>query len=293
MTKNYPFAEIQEKLASSQKILVVLPASPKYDQAAAALGLSLSLGQAGKTASVLSPTPMTVEFQNLVGVDKVSQKASGTDLVVSLDYSMDNVEKISYNDDSGKLNLVIQPKAGAPVLSEKSANFSFAGIGADLIFTIGIKNQNQLEAIGLRAINPETIVNIDNRSDNTNFALINIIDVDSFSASEIIFGLLTGLGSPLDVDIAQNLLNGVWQTTQGLRRADIGADSYELIANCLRLGAQKPPETQFAKPQENLPSKQKVWQPKEVRKVEEINRQPQTPPSDWFEPKIYKGSSNV
>lgn len=281
MNKQYPFSEIQEKLASSQKILVALPASSRYDQVAAALALSLSLQQAGKTASVISPTAMTVEFHNLVGVDKVGQKANGTDLIVSLNYLMDNVEKISYNDDGGRLNLVIQPKAGAPLLNEKAASFSFAGIGADLVFTIGIKNLGQLGAVGLSTVNPETVINIDTRSDNTNFASINVIDIDSSSVSEVVFGLLSGLGSPLDVDIAQNLLSGVWQMTQGLKRTDVGPDCYEVVAGCLRLGAQKPQEIQSQKHSEDVRQKQKTFPPAS------------TPPADWFEPKIYRSSSNV
>ena len=283
MNKSYPFTEIQGKLSLGQKILIALPASPKYDQVAAALALSLSLQQTDKTVNVVSPTAMTVEFHNLVGVDKVGQKASGTDLVVSLNYQMDNVEKISYNDDGGKLNLVIQPKPGAPALSEKTAGFSFAGAGADLVFTIGIKNINQLSVVGLGSVNPETIINIDNRPDNNNFAAVNVIDVDSSSVSEMIFGLLSGLGFSPDIDVAQNLLSGVWQATDGLRKADINPDTYELVAGCLRLGAQKPTET---------PQPQKVWQVKEEKKIGESVSQPRNPPPDWLEPKIFRGTSN-
>ena len=144
MNKNYPFSEIQGKITGSQKIIIALPQNPRYDQTAGGLALFLLLTQAGKTVSVICPSAMMVEFNNLVGVDKISPKAKGTDLVVSFNYSMDNVEKISYNDDGGRLNLVVQPKAGAPNIDEKSVNLSYIGVGADLLITVGIKNISQL-----------------------------------------------------------------------------------------------------------------------------------------------------
>lgn len=280
MNKNYPFAEIQGKIAGAQKIIIALPQNPRYDQAAGGLALSILLAQAGKTTSVICPSAMTVEFNNLVGVDKISPKAKGTDLVVSFNYSMDNVEKISYNDDSGRLNLVIQPKTGAPSINEKSVNLSYAGVGADLLITVGVKNISQLDQSGLSSISPESMVNIDNWSDNTNFAAVNVIDIGSSSISEIVLGLSEGLGLQPDLDVAQNLLNGLWQATQGLKKPDLGPDAYEAVATCLRLGAQKPSTEPPAQ--------------KNERKVVGISQsQPPSPPADWLEPKIYKGSSNV
>ena len=280
MNKNYPFAEIQGKITGAQKIIIALPQNPRYDQTAGGLALYLLLAQAGKNTSVVCPSAMTVEFNNLVGVDKISPKVKGTDLVVSFSYLMDDVEKISYNDDAGRLNLVIQPKTGAPNINEKSVNLSYAGVGADLLITVGVKNISQLDQSGLSSINPESIVNIDNWSDNTNFAAANVIDVDSSSISEIVLGLSEGLGLQLDLDVAQNLLNGLWQATSGLKKPDLGPDAYEAVATCLRLGAQKP---------SNEPPVQK-----NERKVVGVNQnQPLSPPADWLEPKIYKGSSNV
>lgn len=305
MTKSYPFSEIQEKLANSQKVIIALGQNPRYDQIASALALSLSFEQVGKSVSVVCPSPMTVEFNNLVGVDRISSKIKGTDLVVTFNYSMEDVEKISYNDDNGKLNLVLQPKTGAPSINEKAVNFSYAGIGADLIFTVGLKNIGQLDSLGLGSISPETVVNIDNRSDNTNFAQINIIDADSSSLSEMVLGLIEGLRLPVDADTAQNLLNGIWRETNGLKKSEIGADTYEAVASCLRLGAQKPidqpsrPQESFRpKPSQAWPRQRNIPQPMarvEKKVVDMGEEQPQikNPPSDWFEPKIYKGSSNV
>lgn len=297
MTKNYPFQEVRDKLGNSQKVLIVLGQNPKYDTVASALSFYLSLQEIGKSVSIVCSSPMTVEFNRLVGVDKISSKIKGTDLIVSFNYSMDNVEKISYNDDNAKLNLVLQPKTGAPSLNEQAVSFSYAGVAADTVITIGIKSLEQVNLGNSLNLSAESIINIDNGQSNSNFGAINIQDYDSSCLSEIVLGLLSGLNLPLTVDICQNLISGIWTVTNGLKKSDIGADTYEAVATCLRYGAQKPAEI-FQQPQrvqEQFPPKQKQWNaplPREEKKVEQKNPAPsQNPPKDWYEPKIYKGSN--
>jgi len=63
------------------------------------------------------------------------------------------------------------------------------------------------------------------------------------------------------------------------------------------LGAQKPQIIQETKPGQS-PSfipRQKSSQPvkNEKRVLETNSNEPQNPPSDWLEPKIFKGSSNI
>lgn len=303
MTKNYPFQEVQDKLGNSQKVLIVLGQNPKFDMVASALSIYLALQEIGKNASVVCPSSMTVEFNRLVGVDRISPKIKGTDLIVSFNYLMDNVEKISYNDDNGKLNLVLQPKVGAPAINEQAVSFSYTGVAADAVITVGIKSLEQVN-LGINLnLSVESIINIDNGQGNANFGAINIQDYDSSSLSEIILGLLSGLNLPLTIDICQNLISGIWTVTNGLKKSDIGADTYEAVATCLRYGAQKPAEA-FQQPQrgqeqhrvqEQFPPKQKQWNtplPREEKKVEIKKLEPpQNPPKDWFEPKIYKGSN--
>ncbi len=314
MTKNYPFPEVQDKLGNSQKVLIVLGQNPKYDAVASALSIYLSLQEIGKNASIVCPSPMTVEFNRLVGVDRISPKVKGTDLIVSFNYSMDNVEKISYNDDNGKLNLVLQPKVGSPALNEQAVAFSYAGMEADTIITVGIKSLEQVNLGSALTLSAESIINIDNGQGNSNFGAINIQDYDSSCLSEVTLGLLSGLNLPLTTDICQNLISGIWVSTNGLKRSDLGADTYEAVAICLRYGAQKPADTfqQTQRPTEVVQQPQRVQQepprqqqeqfqpkqkqqwtnpPKVEPKKEEPQPQPQNPPKDWFEPKIYKGSN--
>jgi len=289
MNKKYSFSELQEKISASQKILLALPPHPSFDQVAATLALFLPLQAIGKTVFVTCPTPMTVGFNHLVGVDKISERIQGTDLIVSFDYPADQIEKVSYNDENGRPNLVVQVKNGAPRLSESEAQFSYGGVSVDLMIVCGLKEVDSLFAGN--DYPTQNIINIDIDPTNSGFGQVNVIDAEASSLSEVVLGIISGLGLPLDVDTAQNILNGIWARTRSLNSSRVGADTYESVAVCLRVGAQKPeeiveqekPEIFATKPKPELPTREKSEQPRPQSK----------PPADWFEPKIFKGASNA
>lgn len=293
MNKNYPFSDLQTKISAAGSIVVALSANPNLDQVAAALSLYLSLRDLGKKVSLVCPSPMTVEFNRLVGINKISDKTQGTDLVVSLNYSPDQIEKVSYNDDGGKPNVVIQPKIGAPPLTAELISFNYAGGGVDLLLAIGVKNPQQLNFMGKEIFASGEIVNIDAGQANSNFGQVNLIDPNTPAVSEVVLGLILGLNYPFNVDIAQNILSGLWQSTQGLTNQSLGADTFEAVAICLRNGAQRP-QGSFRR-EEPFRPKPKPFPAKEEGKPEKIEEKPAPPPSrppaDWFEPKIFKGSN--
>lgn len=273
MTKAYPTDELKQKIDSAQRAVIFIPAKPAFDQVAAALSLVLALDQFGKNISVVSPSPMTVEFNHLVGVDRISGKVQGGSLVVSFDYPADQVEKVSYNDDNGRPNLIIQPKTGSPVITEKMAIYSYAGTEADIVFTLGAKDLSEINLNGQDLTN-NFIVNIANRA-NPGFGQINIVDTEASSLSEVVLGIIGGLNLALDADLAQNLFDGIWRETESLSQPNVGADTYEAVAICLRSGAKK----------------EEALSPKKAAKPLEAKPKSTNPPADWFEPKIFKGTN--
>jgi hypothetical protein len=304
MNQNYPFSELRQRLDQAQKILVLLPAKPLFDQVAAALSFSLALEEAGKNVSVVCSTPMTVEFNHLIGVNRISEKVQGTDLIISLNYPVGQVEKVSYNDDNSRPNIVIQPKAGAPALRENQVGFAYAGAGADLVMTMGIRDINQVTLPNLN-FNETFLVNVDIDPQNFGFGHLNIVDLDAASWSEVVLGLILGLNLSLGVDIAQNILSGIWWQTKGLTLPAVGANTYEAVAITLRGGAQKPleeapvfkkeaifsPKPKFEGREEKKATPTFV-KPQEEKKTTEEKPQPASkPPADWFEPKIFKGTN--
>ncbi|MBU2577323.1 hypothetical protein KKA69_00660 [Patescibacteria group bacterium] len=285
MNKNYPFNELRERISMAQKVIVALPKSPYFDQVAAALALAVSLEESGKNVSVLCPTPMTVEYNHLVGVNKITNKVQGRDLLITFNYSAEDIEKVSYNDDNNKPNILVQPKSGSSPLSPEAVSYSYSGTGADLIITIGLKNANQLNFAGL---NPgeNFIMNFDIDPANSQFGQVNIIDSEAASYSEAALAMITGSGLSFAVDSAQNVISGIWAGTQGLSSSRVQADTFEAISICLRTGAQKPAGNIERKELQG----QKASLKEENQDKDKKEEKSENPPADWFEPKIFKGT---
>lgn len=293
MNHQVDFAPVQQALTSAQSILVAVPQKPKFDKIASALALFLSLKKMGKTVDVACSDEMTVEFSPLVGVNKVSQQLGGKNLTISFDYIEDSIEKVSYNIENNKFNLLVQPKTGFPPLSAEKVNYSHSG-GADLIFVIGAQNLEDLGNLYTKekdSYNQKPVVNLDVDPKNTQFGKINLFHPVASSCSEITAGLISTLKLPIDQDIATNLLLGIEEATQGFSLPTTNASTFEVVAFCLRAGGRrvKVPDSKSKKKVSLSPMPTKVSAKKPPKEPEEG----QKPSADWFEPKIFKGSTRV
>mgnify|MGYP001071609725 CR=1 FL=1 len=259
--------ELQQVLSSSQSVLIIIPSNPSLDKVAAALSLYLSLEKNGKITTIVCSQPMTVEFSQLVGVDKITNRVGGKNLVISFDYVKDSIEKVSYNVENDKFNLVIQPKTGLPSLDAKKVTYSYSGTESDLIFVIGAQ---KLEDLGRfyedekESHSHKQVINIDYHQQNSKFGKLNIFNPQASSCSEIIALALKVLNLPFDKDIAVNLFIGIKSATSNFQSLNLSAEAFEAAALCFRAGAKQV----------------------EGKKIS-------SPSSDWLTPKIYKGTTRV
>jgi len=74
----------------------------------------------------------------------VRNEVDGRNLLISFNYVQDSIEKVSYNVEGNKFNLIIQPKIGFPSLDTKTINYTYFGINSDLIFVIGAQQLKDL-----------------------------------------------------------------------------------------------------------------------------------------------------
>jgi len=300
MNKAYSFGEVKGLLDQTQAVEIFLPPNPKFDQVAAALALKLALVKIDKPTSVSSPSPMIVEFSHLVGVDTIGKKATGgKDLVVTLNYPLDQIEKVSYNDEGGRLNLVIQPKENAPRVEKDQLSFTYQGGGKDLQITVGVDNPSRLSQLGGQVDFKKTI-NLDNSPNNSQYGQLNLADTNASSCSEIAVALISGLGLPTDPDIANNLYLGLKEATRNFSTDNVGADTFEAASICLRWGARQTTATTFV----SKPVFEKTQTPSRPKSAPSgksagpTKSSPPPPPNsnspspDWLEPKIFK-SSNI
>lgn len=282
MNKPYPFPEINSALANAKNIGILLPNDPDYDMVASSLALFLSLQKAGKKTSIASSSPMRVEFSHLVGLDKITNEMSGQgNLTISIDYPLNNLEKVTLPDNSEKVNLVFRLKKGAPSIPTDKINFIQEGQLVELFFLIGGKDFSSFEKlVSFEEIQKRNTISI-HQNQETSLGKTQIND-PSTSYSEIITAILVSLSLPSDQDIAQNLFLGLSKATLNFSTQVTSADTFEAASLCLRAGAKR----------ETTETAAAILSPVEKPKIDTKSR-PSLPSPDWLQPKIYRGASPV
>ena len=258
--------DLKQLVTDAKEILVLIRENPRLDHVASGLALFLSLKNAGKSVTIACATQMRVEFNRLVGVNKINPTIGNRNLVISFPSVKDSIEKVSYNVDEANFNLVIQPKPSFPALDSSKIQYSYSGSEADLVFVIGAQ---KLEDLGVlyqserQLFDTAKIVNIDSIPTNTKFAPINLIWSEFSSTAEVVTQLIERLGMKLDQDIATNLLAGVNDATQNFQRFNVKAQTFEVAAKLMQAGGRRPINApsfagtgRLGSPLTNLPGRQ-------------------------------------
>jgi len=274
MEKFSDFGQFQHALSTAKTVFIVFPQKLNQDKVAAGLSLYLSLKKTGKMVSVFCPKPITVEFSSLVGVNEIKTQLEGKNLVISFDYLEDSIEKVSYNIENDKFNLIIQPKEGYPPLSVEKVQYSYSGASADLFLVVGISSLEDLGEIYLK--NKEAF-------DKGRVIIFDLADLQFSSFCEVIANLLARLELPVDEDIASNLLLGIEEETESFSPSKTRPETFEAAAFCLRAGGRRPEVKIHLKP-----TPQRVSPKKPPQEVKE-----EKPSPDWLTPKIYKSNTLV
>jgi len=121
---------------------VVVP-TLSIDSIGAALALALSLKKAGKEVKVFCPQKTDQNYSKLSGLELLVDNYTNSDLIVSLDYPIDQIEAVSYNDDGGHLNLVVKPNLG--LLKSKPIKLSSIIMVPPLMFVLCLVMKLPLE----------------------------------------------------------------------------------------------------------------------------------------------------
>lgn len=285
---NEDLQQIQNLVNGSHRVLILTHANPSLDTMASALALNLALSKIGKDVTIAMESEPLVELANLVGIDQVKTSLSGKNLLMTYrPYNIGDFEKVSYlegqsqnGSPSDSFKLTITPRSGF-VPDPKNFNFSFTGDSADLIFTIEVLEPAQLGRLydaGLFAATP--IINIDNHDPNKDYGRYNLVEPEAASISEIVTFFLRAVNAQLDLDIANNLYQGIAAATNNFQTDKVAAATFEAAAICLRAGA-KGKGQQPASP---------AVQPRPVQPIPATSHQV---PPDWTQPKAFRGTSTA
>jgi hypothetical protein len=271
---------LKETLAAAANIVIVIPENASKDAVAAGLALYLSLQQANKTVKAVYPKQPTVAWSHLIGINKLVPQIGNKNFIISLDYIEGAIEKVSYNIEGDKFNLVIEPRPGAAEFSEKNVHYRYEGLLADLVITI---NALTLEDLGKvytdnkALLDEKPLLNIDSNPNNKQYGKINLVR-PAGATSEIVAELIRATQLPINGDIATNLYDGLVGGSRNFMLPIVSAHTFEIAAWLLTQGGRKQPG--FGPSPEDLPRRELAGQKPDD----------QLPP-DWLKPKIYKGSS--
>ena len=284
-------------ISSANSILILLPTKPYFDEVAGALSLYLSL-MGTKNVSVTSSSPMVVEFNRLVGVNKITQELGNKNLVVRFkDYPAESIERVSADVDGEEFRLTVIPKTGVSSPKREQVELSFSGVAADLVILIGGISGSDFPTLNSEELGGAKIVHVGVKQLSAQAEKgIMSYSVPVSSVSELVAILIGELGLTVDNDTATNLIAGVEEGSKSFTGEGVTADTFEVFANLLRSGgvrSQKGVKKEY--PQGSIPGQAlkvgKVEKKENVLKVNQTEEVPEPAPKDWFEPKIYKGTS--
>lgn len=226
--KNYQVSEIKNLLGTAKTALIAVP-QLTIDSVGSALALALLLKKSNISTKVFCPHPTDANYTKLSGLELLTNVYNQNDLIVTLDYPLDQIEKVTYNQDNGKLNLVVQTKDGSEKVAENQILISNQAVSADINFILGDENQLGVNA---NMVTKGTWINVSPTNIEKTWAKFNIIDQDA-PFSEIFTFLLPMLDLQLTPESAKNLLIALRVATQSFS-VNVSPETFEAGANCLR-----------------------------------------------------------
>lgn len=226
--KNYKVDNTKNLLQNANTVQVVIPQT-NIDSVAAGLSLALGLKKLGKQVTVYTPQATDNNYSKLSGLELLTNEIKKNDLNITIEHPLDQIENVSYNDDGGKLNLVVKTKSGSSQIKNDKINIQNGGGNADLSFILGDET-----SLGQNAdiVNSGNWVIISSQQVNKAWAKAIIVD-PSAPFSEIFTFLLPMLGLKLDMDSGKNLLIGLRVATQSFS-VNVSPESFEAGAICLK-----------------------------------------------------------
>lgn len=320
---NLTFSKIKESLDKYNNIAVATPVDPTIDEMGAALALYLSLKELNKNLSIATPNEPLVEVSSLVGIDEVktSLGSDSGDLLMYLPYKEGEIEKVSSVIEGNFLKLLVKAGEQGLGFSEKDIRFQRGANAPELLFVVGAARVSDLgNLFDTTALKDTVVINIDNKPDNQGFGDILMVSPRLSSISEAIANLILTLNLKFDMDISQNLMMGIATATNNFQDPKTSSLAFEMAGILMRNGALRPASSpQRRKMSMGLEDKEDIAagrmenpqalgapiqeirtetqpEPQRVQPIQSLEKKQdktlQTPPEDWLEPKIYKGSTN-
>lgn len=323
MINGNDFTRAAELVSGADSACICLPVNPGFDTLASGLALYLGLIKQGKNVSIACAGDLPVDSL-LTGLDKIQKTLSsgGDNLVISFPYRDGAIDKVTYNIEGNKFNLLIVPKTTNDRLDPSQIKYNYTGGRVGVIIALDLISLDGLG--GLYSENTEQfkgveIINIDRHLENTNFGTVNLVEKQISSTAELVCRLLQSLNIEVDAEMATNLYAGILNATNQFASYSVNDSTFEVCAFLLKHGAVKKSLNSQTKSPEPIQMSQPVNKPVqadqisgssqfiiedtdtqleptqsekstqiEAKKIEQKEFKEETP-KDWLKPKIFKG----
>ncbi|OGY28252.1 MAG: hypothetical protein A3F33_03835 [Candidatus Woykebacteria bacterium RIFCSPHIGHO2_12_FULL_43_10] len=284
--------QVNGLLEGTQKVMIVTRENPTWDGIFSILALNEYLIRLGKQTCLVSGEISNPD--NISGVSGFVNSIPPRNLVISFDYVEGSIEKVSYNVEGDKFNLVVTPRGG--LINPEKVNYSYSGEIYDVVFVIDVPELPLIAkgAVGVNETPNTTLINIDHTQINTLYGQINFVDVGRASSSEMVLELLNQL-SGLNSDNATLLYQGIKAATQNFSLG-VKSETLKNAAHCLKVveSAEIGPEGISGTRKDSQDTEAKDVAPESVEEPTKLETKPveseKTPDSSWLSPKIFRNS---
>lgn len=236
-----PKQQISELIKQSQRILVVSHKNAGGDAVGSMLALERVLAKAGKEVTLVLSENLDENLSFLPGIEKIKKDVTGArDLIIRISKDKFPIEKLSYNEEDGFLNIVLTPKS---TLEKNNLEFTQSQFKFDLIFVLDTADVEKIDAIYDRYTElffETPIVNVDHHSGNEYFGTVNMVDLTATSTAEILVSIIEAMGpGNFDADVATCLLTGIIADTASFKNTNTTPKSLTISAQMLAAGARQ------------------------------------------------------
>lgn len=237
-----PKQQALELINKAKRILLVTHEKPDGDALGSITSLYLVLSKLGKSATAVVLDEIAPNYRFIPKTEDFSKGLSAwRDFVISVDCATAAADKLAYNFQEGKLNIVITPKTGN--FRPQDVSFAEGSFQFDLIIVLDSADWDQVGKIyvdNTKLFQTVPVINIDHHSSNDYFGTVNLVDLTAASTTEILVGVVEALGNSLvDEDVATSLLTGIISDTGSFQHSNTTPKALTVAAQMVGLGARQ------------------------------------------------------
>jgi len=240
-------SSITNIIKNSKNILLLTHQNMDGDGLSSMAALYIAFEKLGKKVNAYSMDSVPDELKFLPNVNTYIKNDINTsnDFIISLNCNDTKVERIKYNVDGDKVNIIITPKNGLfdeNDISSKQGNSTF-----DTVIVLDVADIAQLGKIykeNTRLFTGSAVINIDHHLTNTHFGTANLVDPKATSTCEIILDVVEQMEktfntSLINKTIATYLLTGITVDTNSFQNSNTTAKAFSIASKLLALGADQ------------------------------------------------------